>query len=167
MSSTRLLAISLAISALAGTFMYVAQRFNLVAWVSFVCWSGYFLAGGALKEGGRMFVNWLFGIAIGAAIMILAGAIDGIVAPELAYPIALFVIVVPVLMLENAPYLNMIPYMFFGAICLFALGKPVEVETFKTLVIAGFLGTALGWITVTMRASITNFLARHDAVEGT
>jgi len=166
MSSVRLLVISLAISALAGAFMYVAQRFSLVSWVSFICWSGYFLAGGAPKEGGRMFVNWLFGVGIGAAIILLAGAIEGIVTPELAYPVALFVVIVPVLMLENAPFLNMIPFMFFGAICLFALGKPLEVETFKTLAVAGLLGTALGWATVVMRASITQFMARNDPVEG-
>ncbi len=165
MNSARLLVVSVAIAALAGAFMYVAQRFNLVSWVSFICWAGYFLAGGIPKEGGRMFVNWLFGIGIGAAIMVFANAIDGIVSAEFAYPVALFVVIVPVLMLENAPFLNMIPFMFFGAICLFALGKPVEIETFKILVTAGFLGTVLGWVTVTMRATITQFLTRNDPVE--
>lgn len=167
MNSARLLVISLAIAALAGAFMYVAQRLNLVSWVSFICWSGYFLAGGEPKEGGRMFVNWLFGVGMGAAIMILASAIEGIVTPEFSVPAAIFLVIVPVLMLENAPFLNMIPFMFFGAICLFALGKPVEFDTFKTLAIAGFFGTILGWVTVAMRVSITKFLARHDPLEGT
>lgn len=166
MSNARLLMISLAIATLAGTYMYAAQRFNLVSWVSFICWSGYFLAGGLPKEGGRMFVNWLFGIAMGAAIMILAGAIESLVTPEFAYPVAIFIVVVPNLMLENAPFLNMIPFMFFGAVCLFALGKPVEFDTFRTLIIAGFFGTALGWATVALRASMTKWLARHDPIEG-
>lgn len=166
MSSVRLLVISLAISGLAGAYMYLAQRFSLVSWVSFICWSGYFLAGGLPKEGGRMFVNWLFGVGVGAAIIVLAGAIEGAVTAEFAYPLAVFLVVVPVLMLEKAPFLNMIPFMFFGAVSLFALGKPLAIDTFKALAIAGLLGTALGWATIALRTSITQFLARNDPVEG-
>lgn len=163
MSNARLLVIAFAIAAVAALYTYVAQSFGLVSWISFTCWAAYFLAGGSPKEGWRMFVNWACGVGLGAIIILLATAIGPVLGDTHAYPVAMFIVLVPTLLLENVRFLNMIPFIFFGAISLFALGKPVELATFQTLGTAGVLGIGLGWMTTSMRSSITRFLARHDS----
>ena len=101
MSNARLLVIAFAIAAVAALYTYVAQSFGLVSWISFTCWAAYFLAGGSPKEGWRMFVNWACGVGLGAIIILLATAIGPVLGATHAYPVAMFIVLVPTLLLAT------------------------------------------------------------------
>lgn len=143
------------VAAVAFLWMVISSQYNLLGWVAFITWGGYFLAGISSRTVIREGISFILGILFGAAIIILGTALTpglGTFAFPLAVALAAFIIVT----LELVPWFDMAPVYFFGAAAFFAAGggvKPSE-EVFILVAIPGLLGLALGVLTGYLRGLI-------------
>jgi len=113
--------------ALLATSMMVVDIFkeptlrHYLPWISFQAWAMYFLAGCTLKGGGKVMLGYAGGAAASVAIMELAGLLGGWGLGQAAVPVAVFIVVVPVISAERVPGFNFVPAWFVGAGVYFAL----------------------------------------------
>lgn len=94
---------------------------HYLSWISFQAWAMYFLAGGTLKGGGKVMLGYLGGALASVAIMELAGLCKGWGLGDAAVPVAVFVVVIPVISAERVPGFSFVPAWFVGAGVYFAL----------------------------------------------
>ena len=95
---------------------------HYLSWISFQAWAMYFLAGCTLKGGGKVMLGYLGGALASVAIMELAGLCEGWgLSKAAAVPIAVFIVVIPVISAERVPGFNFVPAWFVGAGFYFAL----------------------------------------------
>ena len=136
---------------------------HYLPWVSFQAWAMYFLAGCTLKGGARVMLGYLGGAAASAAIMELAGLFAGWGLGQAAVPIAVFLIVIPVISAERVPGFNFVPAWFVGAGVFFgimalkkdwAAGATTWAKygtTFAYLMVSCAVGMVYGVVTVFLR----------------
>ena len=126
MSFRRFLVIPVFIAVLASSMMVLdifkepALR-HYLPWISFQAWAMYFLAGCTLKGGGKVMLAYLGGAVASVAIMELAGLCGGWGLGNAAVPLAVFVVVIPVISAERVPGFSFVPGWFVGAGVYFAL----------------------------------------------
>ena len=94
---------------------------HYLPWISFQAWAMYFLAGCTLKGGGKVMLAYLGGALASVAIFELAGLCGGWGLGKAAFPVAVFVVVIPVICAERVPGFNFVPGWFVGAGVYFAL----------------------------------------------
>jgi len=94
---------------------------HYLPWISFQAWAMYFLAGCTLKGGGKVMLGYLGGAVASVAIMELAPLLESWGLGNAAWPVAVFVVVIPVISAERVPGLNFVPSWFVGAGVYFAL----------------------------------------------
>ncbi len=90
-----------------------------VIWISFQAWAMYFMAGCTYKDGVKVLLGYLGGAVASAAIMEMGGAMPAL--GVMAGPIAVLVIVVPVICSERVPMFDFVPAWFVGAGAYFGL----------------------------------------------
>jgi hypothetical protein len=90
-----------------------------VVWIAFQAWAMYFMAGCTYKDGVKVFLGYLGGAVASIAIMEMAGGMT--VLGAMAAPIAVLIIVVPVICFERVPMFNFVPSWFVGAGAFFGL----------------------------------------------
>lgn len=132
-------------------------------WISFQAWAMYFLAGCTLKGGIRSLIGYILGIAASIAIMKLAGVLGGL--GFFAAPIAILIVVIPVIFLERAPDLfNFVPAIFVGAGVYFGFMNYVSGESFIAAGVTEtaycLIGLMFGWVTVTLRGAYEKALQK-------
>ncbi len=132
-------------------------------WISFQAWAMYFLAGCTVKGGARSFFGYVLGIVASIAIMKLAGSFGCL--GFFAAPIAILVVVIPVIFLERAPELfNFVPAIFVGAGVYFGFMNYVSGESFiaagVTEIAYCIIGLIFGWVTVTLRGAYEKSLKK-------
>lgn len=162
MSLRKFIVIPILIALLAGTIQIVDQLLHLQAepvgnvgfgWIAFQAWAMYFLAGCDIKGGIRTLIGYVMGIVASIAIMILGGKFGDM--GFYAFPIAVFIVVIPVIFLEKVKWMDFIPAIFVGAGAFFAFMSYVPNATFatatKTELIYCVLGLFYGYITVSLR----------------
>lgn len=94
---------------------------HYLPWISFQAWAMYFLAGCTLKGGAKVMLAYLGGAAASVAIMELAPLLGGWGLGQAALPVAVFIVVVPVICAERVPGFDFVPGWFVGAGVYFAL----------------------------------------------
>jgi len=133
-----------------------------VPWISFQAWAMYFLAGCTLKGGAKVLLAYLGGAAASVGIMELASLLGGWGLGQAALPVAVFIIVVPVISAERVPGFNFIPGWFVGAGVFFGLMAltqwPAKATKWDNYLAAGLflmvscaVGQVYGIVTVFLR----------------
>ena len=157
--------VSALIAVLAGTlvafdqylhqFMPIENNTGFV-YLAFVAWAIYFFAGCTLKGGIKAAIGYLVGISFSISIMLLAGLFSPL--GFLAIPLAVVVVIFPVLYLEKVPWFDLLPAAFAAAGCFFGFMAYVPGATFFTAtcteLIYGLLGLLFGWISITGKGFI-------------
>jgi hypothetical protein len=164
MTFKKFIVIPFIVALLAGTIQIVDQLLHLqveplgnvgFGWIAFQAWAMYFLAGCDLKGGLRTLIGYVMGIVASIAIMVLGGKLA--VMGFYAVPVAVFVVVIPVIFLEKVKWLDFVPAIFIGAGAFFAFMSYVPDATFaiaaKTELIYCFLGLFYGYITILIRGA--------------
>lgn len=134
-------------------------------WVSFQAWAMYFLGGCTVKGGVRAFLGYFSGIVASILIMTLGG----VLAASLGFwavPLALFVVVIPVICLERVPWFDFIPALFVGAGAFFAFMSYVPQVTFcKAMgveLMYCIIGLLFGYVTVFLRTKYEACVAKKS-----
>jgi hypothetical protein len=124
------------------------------AWIAFQAWAMYFLAGCNVKGGIKTLLGYASGIVASIAIMMLGPALGGL--GFWAFPIAVFVVVVPVICLERVKWLDFVPSIFVGAGVFFGFMSYIKGATFSGAAVTELFyclfGLVYGYITVAFRA---------------
>ena len=132
-------------------------------WIAFIAWAMYFMAGCDLKGGSKVLFGYIAGIVASIVIMELGTALVGNLG-FFAFPIAVFVVVIPCICLERVPLFDYVPALFVGAGTFFGFMSYVPSATYTnatlTELVYCLVGLFYGWITVTLRvryeASVTS-----------
>lgn len=164
MSFKKFIIIPIMVALLAATIQIVDQLLHLhvdpvgnvgFGWIAFQAWAMYFLAGCDLKGGLKTFLGYVMGIIASIAIMSLGSNFSEM--GFYAFPVAVFIVVIPVIFLEKVKWLDFIPAIFVGAGAFFAFMSYVPNATFvtstKTELIYCVLGLIYGYVTVSLRGA--------------
>lgn len=164
MTFKKFIVIPFIIALLAGTIQVIDQLLHFhvepsgnvgFGWVAFQAWAMYFLAGGDWKGGLKTLLGYVVGILASIAIMVLGGNFAGM--GFYAVPLAIFIVVIPVIFLEKVKWLDFIPAIFIGAGAFFAFMSYVPDATFAiaatTELIYCVLGLFYGYITILIRGA--------------
>ncbi|BDD10231.1 hypothetical protein FUAX_26630 [Fulvitalea axinellae] len=164
MSFKKFIIIPLMVAALAFTIQaldqvlhsYVPPEGNLgFGWIAFQAWAMYFLAGCDLKGGVKTFLGYVMGILASIGIMTIGGQLGDL--GFWAFPVAVFIIVIPVMCLEKIQWLDFIPALFVGAGVFFAFMSYVPGATFTSATITELIycviGLFYGFMTVSLRGA--------------
>lgn len=123
---------------------------NGFSYISFIAWAVYFFAGCTVKGGIKSFLSYICGIVASILIIMLAGLFSSF--GFFAVPVAIILIVFPILYLEKIPYLDLIPALFVGSGTFFGMMNYVPDATFCTAfcveMIYATIGLLFGWITI-------------------
>lgn len=132
-------------------------------WITFQAWAVYFFAGGTVKGGVRALLAYITAIVASALIIAFGVWMTNAGLGFWGVPLALLVLVIPVISLERVPYFDLIPALFIGAGAFFALMNFAEGVTFVKAgvveMIYCVIGLIFGWITVTLRVKYENCVA--------
>lgn len=156
--------ISLFVGLQAGVLMIIDQSIHGLlppdgnagfAWLSFLGWATYFMAGCTVVDGIRAFSGFIFGIVASILIIIMAGSLGFL--GFLATPFAVFVIAWLLFYLELAPKLfNFVPSIYIASGAFFGCMSYVPGATFGSIFLTEMvyltLGLSLGWMTIAFRS---------------
>jgi len=133
------------------------------SWIGFAAWACYFLGGCCVKGGGKALIAWAVGILASIGIMVLGGAFGGF----WGVPLAILIIVIPVICLEKTDWFGYVPGLFVGAGIYFGIMGYIAggvaapytgnfwafgaVEMFYCL-----FGVVWGWLTIVLRGAWNN-----------
>jgi hypothetical protein len=138
----------------------------LLTWVSFQSWAMYFLGGCTPKMAGKTIIGYICGIVASVAIFTVGGLLGSWNVPgTLVMPLAVFIIVIPIMCSEKIKILDFIPAWFMGAAVFFALsgmfagaqeaGYEITMGDYVTIaipeMIACVVGLGFGVCTVSFR----------------
>ena len=84
----------------------------LITWISFQAWAMYFLGGCTIKAAGKTVIGYACGIIASVAIFTLNGFLGGYMAGSISLPLAVFIVVIPIMSAERVELLNFIPAWF-------------------------------------------------------
>ncbi|MFI3307628.1 MAG: DUF1097 domain-containing protein [Mycoplasmatota bacterium] len=125
------------------------------AWIAFIGWACYFLAGCDLKGGGKVLFSTILAV-IASTVIIYFGANVFTDLGFWAFPVSVFVFVIPTICTEKIK-INILPVLFITAGVFFSLPKEVTVDG---LLLAGvyefifiLLGCVLGYLTILIRGA--------------
>lgn len=93
-------------------------------WIAFQCWAVYFVSGCTPMGGFKAWIGYLTGIIASIAIIELMGVpgikdIPSVGGMNIVMAVAVFIVVIPAIMTENAK--NFVPGLFIGSGAFFAL----------------------------------------------
>jgi hypothetical protein len=123
-------------------------------WIAFQAWAMYFLAGCTINGGVRAFLGYVSGIVASIAIMLTGAALSGGLG-YWAFPVAVFIFVVPAICLEKIKWLDLVPAVFVGAGVFFGFMTYIKGATFGGAALSELFyclfGLLYGFITVKFR----------------
>lgn len=129
-------------------------------YISFISWAVYFFGGGVLKNGIKAAIGYVVGIVASIVIILLATCFASL--GFFAVPLAIFVVVIPVLYLEKVPWFDLIPSIFVASGCYFGIMSYVPEASFGTAACTeltyAFIGLLFGWITIEGKSIISKIL---------
>ncbi len=137
-------------------FRNVVDITFMQTWIAFQAWAMYFMAGCTVKNGARVMLGYAGGIAASIAIIELGmGPFAGL--GDLAVPVAVLLVVVPVICAERVPMLNFVPAWFVGAGVFFAItmlpgaDERSHADAAVMEIASCLWGLVYGWVTVLLR----------------
>lgn len=157
----KFLPVPIMVGVLAGLWMVLAGQFNLLAWVAFITWGAYFLAGISSRSAIREAISFIAGIVFGMVIVLLGTYLTPSLG-TLAFPVAVALAGFTIVLLELVPWFDMAPGYFLGAAAFFAAGAKADSATFLAVLIPGLLGLALGVLTGYLRGMIFSYEGEKD-----
>jgi len=126
-----------------------------VVWVAFQAWAMYFMAGCTPKNGLKVMLGYLGGAAGSAAIMVLGGQFAKLGLGEMAMPVSVLILVLPIICFERVPMFDFIPAWFVGAGVFFALKTYIpnlsHVDAGCMSLFSCLIGVLFGVVTVVFR----------------
>ncbi len=126
---------------------------GLITWVAFQAWAMYFMGGCTIKMAGKTIIGYACGIIASIAIFELMGIFGSL--GIWGNPLAVFIVVIPVMCAEKIEILNFIPAWFMGAAVFFALGGPSNMAGYMEIAIpemfACVVGLIFGYCTVAFK----------------
>jgi len=140
-------------------------------WIAFQAWAMYFLAGCSLEGGVKAFAGYASGVVASILIMLLGGALGSL--GFWAFPVALLILVPPVICLELAPWaLSFVPAVFIGAGVFFGFMTYIKAASFGgaalTELVYCLIGLLFGLVTVRFRgwyeSSLREAAARREGL---
>ena len=161
MKAIKFLPIPLIVAVLAFIWMVMSAKLNFLAWVAFLTWGAYFLAGINNKSVIRELVSFTLGIVFGWAIVLIGTSLT----PSLsmyAFPAAVALAAFLIVYLELVPWFDMAPGYFFGAAAFFAAGAKPDMATFLSVWTPGLLGLILGVLTGYLRGMVFKIEGSKD-----
>ncbi|MCP4378022.1 MAG: DUF1097 domain-containing protein, partial [bacterium] len=130
-----------------------------ILWVAFQTWAMYFMAGCTIQGGVKVLLGYIGGITASIGVFALASLLS--FCGDLNFPLAVLILVVPIICFERVPWFDFIPAWFVGSGAFFALSEirgfgvlPVGTAHFQGMgaeLISGFIGICFGIVTVTLR----------------
>ncbi|WP_461205666.1 DUF1097 domain-containing protein [Clostridium sp. DL1XJH146] len=123
-------------------------------WIAFQSWAVYFLAGCNVKGGVKALIGYVNGIIASILIMEIGAALSASLG-FFAFPLAVFIVVVPVISLERVPWADFVPSVFIGSGVFFGFMSYVPGATYTaaitTELIYCAIGLFYGYVTITLR----------------
>jgi len=132
-------------------------------WVTFQAWAMYFMAGCTLKGGARTFLGYIMGIISAILIIKLAGLLGS--TGFWAVPLAVFVIVIPMVAMERAHSLiDFVPALFVSSAVFFAFMNYIPNATMGSsaavILLYCAIGMVYGIVTVGLRGMYEKMVAK-------
>ena len=132
-----------------------------LTFITFIAWASYFITGANPKDAGRCFLGYLAGIVSAILMFVLVNVFvgAGINAALLGIPLAVFIVVIFMCLLEKVPGFNLIAAVFMGTGMYFGLmGIPAVAEQGYYMVglamlVYALIGLVSGWVTVKFRVA--------------
>ncbi len=148
---------------LAFLWMIIANQFNLLGWVAFITWGGFFLAGISSRSAYREAISFTLGLGVAWLIVLVGTALT----PSLgtyAFPVVVGIAAFFIVLLELVPWFDMAPGYFLGAAAFFAAMKPdaTNYATFLVVLIPGILGLGFGILTGYLRGMVFSAEGKTD-----
>ncbi|WP_375748777.1 DUF1097 domain-containing protein [Vibrio sp. HN007] len=133
-------------------------------WIAFIAWAMYFMAGCTVEGGQKTLFGYVAGIIASVAIMELGTAFS--FAGFYAFPIAIFIVVVPCICLEKVPMFDFVPALFVGAGTFFGFMSYVDGATYVTATVTELtycvIGLVYGWVTILLRSRYEQYVENHS-----
>jgi len=133
-------------------------------WIAFIAWAMYFMAGCNLEGAKKTFFGYISGIVASIAIMQFGGAFSGL--GFYAFPVAVFIVVIPCICLERLPPFDFVPALFVGAGTFFGFMSYVDGATYMsatfTELVYCVIGLFYGWVTVSLRGRYEAYVESHS-----
>ncbi len=177
MSFKRFIWIPVMVAALAFTIQIVDQLLSPsvlpegnvgFGWIAFQAWAMYFMAGCDIKGGIKTFLGYGAGIVASILIMAFGGALTSALG-FMAFPVAVFAVVIPVICLEKVPWFDFVPAAFVGAGVFFGFMSYVPGATYAsaaaTELIYCALGLIYGVVTIVLRGAYEKRIQKNEAVK--
>jgi len=161
---TKFLPVPILVSILAFVYMIIAGQFELIAWVAFITWAGYFLAGMDLKAAIRLAISFTLGILGGMAVVWLGTNVTSSWGTY-AFPAAVAPVAFVIILLELVPWFDLAPGYFLGCAAFFAAGATNDIATFKAVLIPALIGVVLGLATDFLRGAVFNMQGIEDPLK--
>lgn len=134
-------------------------------WIAFQAWAMYFLAGCNVQGGIKTFIGYVNGIIASIAILTLGAFLTSSLG-FFGFPVAVFIVVVPVICLEKIKYADFVPAVFVGAGVFFGFMSYVDGATFGTAALTELIycvvGLIYGYITIVLRTKYEASVAKKD-----
>lgn len=132
-------------------------------WVTFQAWAMYFMAGCTVKGGVRTFLGYMMGIIAALSIIFMAGLF--VSTGTWAFPLAVFLAVIPMCTMERAHWsLDFVPALFISSAVFFAFTGlyPQATKTSMAITILVYcaIGMVYGVVTVNARAAYEKLVAK-------
>lgn len=144
-----------------------------LTYLSFVAWAAYFLFGANVQGAVKAFTSMLAGII--AAILMFALSIAFGFAPWWAVPLAVFILVIPMMFCERIPIFSNVAAVFMGTGLYFSISAAGGVAGFTidqyllvgaTELFYVLIGFAAGWLTIQFNIMASKEKAPEKAAQG-
>ncbi len=130
-----------------------------ILWVAFQTWAMYFMAGCTLQGGVKVLLGYVGGITASIGVLALNSFLMGVIGADMALPVAVLILVIPIICFERVPMFDFIPAWFVGSGAFFALITirglgPVGVAHLEAMgaeLFSCFIGICFGIATVILR----------------
>jgi hypothetical protein len=133
-------------------------------WIAFIAWAMYFMAGCTPEGGRKTFFGYIAGIIAAVAIMECGGALASL--GFMAFPVAIFFVVIPCICLEKVPLFDFVPALFVGAGTFFGIMSYVGGATYVTATITELvycvLGLVYGLVTIILRSRYEAYVESYS-----
>lgn len=148
---------------------YVQPAGNVgFGWIAFQAWAMYFLAGCDVKGGVKTLIGYANGIIASILIMEFGAAFSASLG-FYGFPLAVFIVVIPVICLERVPWADLVPAVFVGAGVFFGFMSYVPNATYgiaaATELIYCVLGLVYGYMTILLRTSYEKSVQKKESVD--
>ncbi|MCP4378021.1 MAG: DUF1097 domain-containing protein, partial [bacterium] len=130
-----------------------------ILWVAFQTWAMYFMAGCTIQGGVKVLLGYIGGITASIGVLALNSILADVIGVDMALPVAVLILVIPIICFERVPMFDFIPAWFVGSGGFFALCAirglgEVGTGHFQAMgaeLFSCFIGVCFGVVTVTLR----------------